>query len=189
MIPRPRPISGLALDAALVKRVKSVCKRARCNALSACELLWEHLEAQHAETRLLALLLWDVLFCRSAAFREATAARIQEFVLLTIGDDRRSDASLPPPRDAAAALRARAIEMFEGWHDAHAARVPAPARRPAILRALAQSYVPQGGGARRGGGGGAAAARGGRSAQAQGRPGRAPGAERGRVRRPERDRG
>ena len=75
---------------------------------------------QHAETRLLALLLWDVLFCRSAAFREATAARIQEFVLLTIGDDRRSDASLPPPRDAAAALRARAIEMFEGWHDAHA---------------------------------------------------------------------
>ena len=87
----------LALDPALVKRIKSVAKQAHCNVLSTFELLWEHLEARNSETRILALLLCDVLFCRSVKFREATAARIQEFVLLTIGDDRRAAATLPPP--------------------------------------------------------------------------------------------
>ena len=90
--------------------------------MSIFELLWEHLETRNSETRILALLLWDVLFSRSVRFREATVARIQEFVLLTIGDDRRSNATLPPPRDAAVALRTKSIQIIEVWHEKFAAR-------------------------------------------------------------------
>ena len=120
-VPRPKP-SELQLDAKLVKRIKSISKRANCYVLSVFELLWEHLESRNSETRILSLLLWDVLFCRSVKFREATEARIQEFILLTVGDERRSNGALPPPKDAAAALHKMAIEIFEKWHDTYGAR-------------------------------------------------------------------
>lgn len=57
-----------------------------------------HLEYDHAQVRLAALELVEVLFARSASFRALLAPNLRDFMALTIGID--DTLLLPPPEYA-----------------------------------------------------------------------------------------
>ncbi|KAG1678154.1 hypothetical protein FOA52_016090 [Chlamydomonas sp. UWO 241] len=86
------------------------------------DVLWLKLQAPHSQTRLLALQLADRLFVASRPFRRRVCANFQTFLELTVGHA--ASRPLPPPVNAAEALRARALEVVERWCDAHGRTCP-----------------------------------------------------------------
>ncbi|KAF8060617.1 RPL32A [Scenedesmus sp. PABB004] len=117
------PSAAASLDAPQLAQLKALLRGSDELVGHAHGLIMDRLAAGHAQTRLLALELCDVLFARSKRFRALLAGQFSAFVALAVGH--RPDAPLPPPAGAARALRERALEAIEAWHEAWGLHYPA----------------------------------------------------------------
>ncbi|KAM9237673.1 UV-stimulated scaffold protein A [Dugong dugon] len=98
-----------------MKELKKICKSSEDQLRHAYHLLMTQLNKEHAEVRLSAFQVVDVLFARSHQFRVLVVSNFQEFLELTLGTDH--EQPLPPPREVAQKLRRAAIQAVEGWNE------------------------------------------------------------------------
>eukprot|EP01083_Nonionella_stella_P074153 201031_1 len=105
--------TGMRIEHAAVCQLKSLCRASPQNLRAAFEILRTKLRAPHPQTRALALLLVDLLFCRSADFRRWTIDFLTELIDLTIAP--RAGDSIPAPVATREYLKERALEVLDGW--------------------------------------------------------------------------
>ncbi|XP_010639985.1 UV-stimulated scaffold protein A isoform X3 [Fukomys damarensis] len=98
-----------------MKELKKICKSSEEHLSHAYRLLMTQLSQDHAEIRLSAFRIVDVLFARSHQFRLLLISDFQEFLELTLGTDH--EQPLPPPREAAQRLKQAAVHAVEGWNE------------------------------------------------------------------------
>lgn len=103
------------LETGLIKRLKSICKKSDEALQHAAELVFEHLEERHAEVRFSCLQICHELFMRAHLFRTMLLDRIDQFMIKTMGTDKRKP--LPPPKKVAENLKDLALKCFEQWHN------------------------------------------------------------------------
>eukprot|EP00899_Mesostigma_viride_P014379 jgi/Mesvir1/22942/Mv19452-RA.1 len=105
------------LDEGALSEIKKIARASVENVALVFELIQERLRVDHAQVRYQALLLADVLFMRSKAFRDLVVPWFAPFLELTTGI--RTETPLPLPKSSAAALRSTAVELIEKWDRAY----------------------------------------------------------------------
>ncbi|XP_045145449.1 UV-stimulated scaffold protein A isoform X2 [Echinops telfairi] len=98
-----------------VKELKKICKSSEEQLRHVYHLLMTQLSQEHAEVRLSAFQVLEVLFTRSHQFRVLVVSNLQELLELTLGTD--PEQPLPPPREVARTLRRAAMQAVEGWNE------------------------------------------------------------------------
>jgi len=86
----------------------------------ALESLLHHLKAAHSQERLAALIIADVLFTRSHAFRQGLVRHMDTVVMHAAGHSH--DHPLPPPEKYARRLREEFGSMLTRWNEAFGAK-------------------------------------------------------------------
>ncbi|RKO99747.1 hypothetical protein CXG81DRAFT_27511 [Caulochytrium protostelioides] len=111
------------LDPAALKRLKAACRRddAAAAVEAVCDAALVQAEAPHAQIRVAALQLIDVLFMRSHAFRQRLMPHLDTLVLATA----QPPEAMPPPRRHALRCRHLAYEAVQRWHAQYGGGYPA----------------------------------------------------------------
>eukprot|EP00879_Flechtneria_rotunda_P018706 GHRR01019630.1.p1 GENE.GHRR01019630.1~~GHRR01019630.1.p1 ORF type:complete len:342 (+),score=165.86 GHRR01019630.1:800-1825(+) len=107
--------SSTTLDSSKLNELKHMLKADEELIAYAQPLIMDRLAANHSQVRKLALELCDMLFARSKRFRRLLTNKFTDFAELTVGH--KQDKPLPAPPSAALALRQRALETVEKWHE------------------------------------------------------------------------
>jgi len=100
-----------------VERLKEICKRSDDLLVAAFNQLLEALSDKHPQTRLLALLLMDVLYSRSKLFRKRCTVLLPELFQLTL-------ISVPAPVPTREYLKDEALRLLEKWQHAFGRKYP-----------------------------------------------------------------
>ncbi|ESO01923.1 hypothetical protein HELRODRAFT_140459, partial [Helobdella robusta] len=103
------------LDESKCKHFKNLCKASNENVRRSFCFLWSQLEKNHSEVRRSSVQLIDILFMRSAIFRDLLLNNMQEFVELTLGTNHKR--SLPLPHSSAWDMKQQTICYLKNWHD------------------------------------------------------------------------
>jgi len=100
-----------------LKSVKKLCKNSEeCLQIVHSEL-YNQLNKNNADIRLLCLEVFDQLFTRSHLFRNLTIERFEELTILCTGVD--SLKPLPLPKLSAKQLQSKSIQTFKKWIDSY----------------------------------------------------------------------
>ena len=100
------------LDQAMMKKLKSACKRDARLINSLVQLLLKQLKRRHSEIRLSAFQVCQEIFQKSHQFRTLILDDLEVIFALTLETN---NVLLPPPKAAAKKLRILAAETFHGW--------------------------------------------------------------------------
>jgi hypothetical protein len=114
-----KPVKGryTDLDSALLKDLKRIARSHETYAAGAVQMALSRLAAPTSDIRHLALLIIGQLFARSVAARSAVVSSLRSFMELAVGHDPAKP--LPGPVPAAAALRAKALQLIEAWAESY----------------------------------------------------------------------
>jgi hypothetical protein len=100
-----------------VERIKEICRRSADLLIASFNKLLEALSEKHPQTRLLALLLMDVLYSRSKLFRKRCTVLLPELFELTL-------ISVPAPVPTREYLKEESLRLLEKWQHAFGRKYP-----------------------------------------------------------------
>ena len=103
------------LDEAKIRTVKRLCKRSEDNVKEVFKLTMTQLAKEHSEIRLSTFMIIDQIFQRSHRFRTLIVKNLNRVICSVL--EVHSLNPLPPPQEAAEALRVKAIVALDEWHE------------------------------------------------------------------------
>ncbi|KAG5193012.1 hypothetical protein JKP88DRAFT_291662 [Tribonema minus] len=109
-----------APDPDVLRSIKLIARKHDTYAVAATGMALQKLGASVSDSRLCALLILEQLFPRSSTVRQAVVKDLRSLLILTVGHDHKKQ--IPGPPSAAAALRAKALQLLEVWAAAYGDR-------------------------------------------------------------------